>query len=130
LPNSPVISIIDDDASVRKALTSFVRSLGLRACAFASAQEFLTSPRIGDTSCLISDVQLPGMRGLELQGVLRAQSRHVPIIFITAFPNENVRSRAIKAGAVGFLHKPFSDQDLVACLETALKRRDAGTGPP
>ena len=85
---------------------------------------FLQSPCINDTSCVISDVQMPGMSGVELQSLLIAQGHRMPIIFITAFHEERVRARAMKAGAIGFLNKPFSGQTLIECLETALKRRD------
>ena len=121
---APVISIIDDDESVRLATQGLVRSLGYTACTFASAAEFLQSPRMDDTSCVIADVQMPGMSGVELQSLLIAQGRRTPMIFITAFHEESVRARAMKAGAIGFLNKPFSGQTLIECLEMALKRRD------
>jgi FixJ family two-component response regulator len=119
-----VISIIDDDESVRVATQSLLRSLGFTACTFASAADFLQSPRMNDTSCVIADVQMPGMSGVELQSLLIAQGRRTPMIFITAFHEESVRARAMKAGAIGFLNKPFSGQTLIECLEMALKRRD------
>jgi FixJ family two-component response regulator len=124
LPKRPVISIIDDDASIRVATQSLVRSLGFAVCTFASAVDFLQSPCVNDTSCVISDVQMPGMSGVELQSLLIAQGHRVPIIFITAFHEESVRARAMKAGAIGFLNKPFSGQTLIECLDTALQRRD------
>jgi FixJ family two-component response regulator len=124
LSQGPVISIIDDDESVRVATQSLLRSLGFTACTFASAADFLQSPRMNDTSCVIADVQMPGMSGVELQSLLIAQGRRTPMIFITAFHEESVRARAMKAGAIGFLNKPFSGQTLIECLETALKRRD------
>jgi FixJ family two-component response regulator len=122
----PVISIIDDDASVRVATTNLVRSLGFAAHAFASAEEFLLSPRMDDTSCLITDVQMPGMSGMELQSLLTAQGRKTPIIFITAFPEERIRARVLEAGAVGFLSKPFDGGTLIKCIDSALK----GHGSP
>ena len=124
MSQGPVISIIDDDESVRVATQSLLRSLGFTACTFASAAEFLQSPRMDDASCVIADVQMPGMSGVELQSLLIAQGRRTPMIFITAFHEESVRARAMKAGAIGFLNKPFSGQTLVECLDTALKRRD------
>ena len=124
MPKRPVISIIDDDASIRVATQSLVRSLGFAVCTFASAADFLQSPRMNDTSCVIADVQMPGMSGVELQSLLIAQGHRTPMIFITAFHEESVRARAMKAGAIGFLSKPFSGQTLIECLEMALKRRD------
>jgi FixJ family two-component response regulator len=118
-----VISIIDDDASVRIATDRLVRSLGYVTHTFASADEFLRSPQVDTTSCVIADVQMPGMSGLELQDLLRAQGRRLPIVFITAFPEENVRARAIAAGAVGFLTKPFDGATLIKSLEAALMAR-------
>jgi FixJ family two-component response regulator len=126
LPKRPVISIIDDDASIRVATQSLVRSLGFAVCTFASAADFLQSPCVNDTSCVISDVQMPGMSGVELQSLLIAQGHRVPIIFITAFHEESVRARAMKAGAIGFLSKPFSGQTLIECLDTALQRTEGG----
>jgi FixJ family two-component response regulator len=124
LPKVPVISIVDDDESVREATKGLVRSLGYVAATFASSEEFLNSDRLNDTSCLISDVQMPGLNGLELQSRLTAMGRHIPIIFVTAFPKEQVRVRALKAGAFGFLSKPFSDESLIGCLDRALADSD------
>jgi FixJ family two-component response regulator len=120
----PVISIVDDDESVREATKGLVRSLGYVAATFASAEEFLQSDSVRDTSCLISDVQMAGMSGVELQDRLNAAGYHVPIIFITAFPEERIRSRVLKAGACGFLTKPFNDDSLFECLDMALKSQD------
>jgi FixJ family two-component response regulator len=122
LPRVPVISIIDDDASVRVAANRLVRSLGYVAHTFASAKEFLQSPRIHDTWCVIADVQMPGMSGVDLQSLLNAQGRYVPIIFITAFPEESIRTRALEGGAIGFLSKPFDGQVLIECIDRALKK--------
>ena len=126
LQKVPVISIVDDDASVRCATKSLVRSLGLVAYTFSSAEEFLRSPHLGETSCLISDVQMPGMTGVEMQGSLAAAGHRTPIIFITAFPNEVVKERALKAGAICFLHKPFDGQTLIKCLGDALNKPENG----
>ncbi len=125
---APVISIIDDDASVRAATNRLVRSLGYIAHTFASADEFLRSAHLNDTSCVIADVQMPRMSGVELQGVLIAQGISLPIIFITAYPEENIRARAMAAGAVGFLTKPFDGLTLIKCLDKALKRHGGGSG--
>jgi FixJ family two-component response regulator len=122
LAQTPMISIVDDDASVRVATDRLVRSLGYIACSFASAEEFLASSQVHDTSCIIADVQMPGMSGIEMQSHLLAQGRCVPIIFITAFPEEKARTKALNAGAVCFLSKPFNGPTLVAHLDEALKR--------
>jgi FixJ family two-component response regulator len=118
----PVISIIDDDASVRAATNNLVRSHGYSAHTFSSAPDFLQSPHLNDTSCVIADVQMPAMSGVELLILLRTKGHRVPFIFITAFPDEELRARALKAGAVGFLPKPFDGPVLISCLDTALKQ--------
>ena len=130
MPRVPLISIIDDDASVRVATNRLVRSLGYVAHTFASADGFLQSPHVNDTACVIADVQMPGMSGIELQSRLIAEGRSVPMIFITAFPEESIRSRALKAGAICFLSKPFDGTILIECIDIALKRHDVGTVEP
>jgi FixJ family two-component response regulator len=117
-----MISIVDDDESVRKATKVLISSLGYSATAFASAEEFLDSGQVADTTCLITDVQMPGMTGIELQSYLAVTGYKTPVILITAFPNESLRRRALDAGALGFLSKPFRTESLVACLEVALKQ--------
>ncbi len=117
---APAISIVDDDESVRSALSSLLRSLGFVAVPFASAPEFLASRQLKETDCLISDVQLPGMSGLQLQAELIAGGHALPIIFITAFPEDVVRRRAESAGAIGFLIKPFDSEALIGCIKRAL----------
>jgi FixJ family two-component response regulator len=116
-----MISIIDDDPSVREATNGLVRSLGYRTSAFASAEDFLVSDRLNDTSCLITDVQMPGLSGVELQRLLIAQGNRTPMIFVTAFPEEKTRTRVLEAGAIGFLTKPFDDESLIEHLQTALQ---------
>jgi len=125
----PVISIIDDDASVRTATARLLRSTGFCVHAFASAKEFLSSPRLSETSCIIADVQMPGMSGVELQDHLIANGHETPIIFITAFPQERVRQRAMKAGAIDFLSKPFDEPQFLQCVERALMRRQKPAPP-
>ena len=120
----PVISIIDDDVSVRIAISRLVRSLGYLAHAFESGSEFLKSQHVNDTRCVIADVQMPGMTGIELQGLLLAQGSSMPMIFITAFPEESIRARALQDGAVGFLSKPFDGTKLIECIDSALARWD------
>jgi len=117
-----MISIIDDDEAVRAATENLVRSLGFRATTFASAEEFLESPEFQETSCVITDVQMPGMTGVELQSHLRERGLNVPMIFITAFPEERVRRRVNDAGAIGFLSKPFEGCAMIECLEQALRQ--------
>jgi len=120
LHDVPIISIIDDDDSMRCAIKSLVTSLGLRVHTFRSAEEFLQSPCVDDTSCLITDLQMPGLSGIELQGLLVAQARHMPIILVTAFPEERMRNRAMQAGALGFLSKPFESQTLIKLIDKAI----------
>ena len=121
LQHVPIISIIDDDDSMRCALKSLVTSLGLKAYAFASAEQFLQSPHLENTTCLITDLQMPGLDGIELQQSLLAQGRHIPIIFVTAFPEERMRARAMEAGALGFLGKPFDSSTLVELIDKAVE---------
>jgi len=123
-----VISIIDDDASVRAASDNLLTSLGYAVYTFVSAEEFLRSAHLNDTSCVIADVQMPGMSGVDLQARLLTQGHRVPFIFMTAFPEETIRARALKAGAICFLTKPFDRLTLIRCLDTALERRAGGTG--
>jgi FixJ family two-component response regulator len=126
-PTPSVISIVDDDASVRVATDNLLRSLGYTVHTFASAEEFLRSIHFNDTSCVIADVQMPAMSGVELQALVLAQGHRVPFIFITAFPEETIRERAVKAGAICFLTKPFDRLTLIKCLDTALERHAGGT---
>ena len=123
-----VISIIDDDASVRVATHRLLRSLGYTAHTFASADEFLRSSQLNDTSCVIADVQMPGMSGLELQNLLQTQGHRLPIIFITAFPAESVRAQALEAGAACFLSKPFDARTLIKHLDAAVKSHSGRSG--
>ena len=121
MQKTPVISIVDDDEAVRLALRSLVRSLGYVSNVFASAEEFLGSSQLSETSCLISDIQMPGMNGIELQNRLRVLDHCTPIIFVTAFPDERNRARALEAGAIGFLEKPFEGRAMIMLIETALR---------
>jgi FixJ family two-component response regulator len=116
----PLIAVVDDDAAIREAVQSLLRSVGLRAEGFASAQDFLQSGRLQDTACLIVDVRMPRMSGLELQQQLTTAQCPIPVVFITAHSDAETRSRALRAGAVAFLGKPFSDEALLRAVQTAL----------
>jgi FixJ family two-component response regulator len=113
------ISIVDDDASIREALKSLMRSVRFHVDAFASAEEFLASERVDDTACLILDVYLPGMNGFELQSHLKTEGRDIPIIFITAHSDEASRQRALKGGAIDFLSKPVRRDTLLKAIQSA-----------
>jgi FixJ family two-component response regulator len=121
LTTVPVISIIDDDASVRLATDNLVTSLGYVAHTFTSAEEFLLSAEMNDTSCIIADVQMPEMTGIELQSLMRSRGSCVPFIFITAYPEERIRAQVLHAGATCFLSKPFDGRTLIKYLDTALE---------
>lgn len=114
------ISIVDDDPSIRETTTDLMQSAGFKADAFASAENFLASPRLLDTACLILDVRMEGMDGIELQRQLRAKGSHIPVIFITAHSDEQVRGRALREGATAFLLKPFSSQELLLAVRSSL----------
>jgi FixJ family two-component response regulator len=116
-----LISVVDDDESVRRTTTLLVESFGFRAATFESAETFLRSGDLHDTSCLIVDVQMPGMNGLQLQSHLAAAGCGIPIIFITAYESNDSRKRAMQAGAAAFLGKPFSDEQLLQIIRSALR---------
>jgi FixJ family two-component response regulator len=134
-PASPTVFVVDDDASIREALSSLVRSIGLSVETFSSAREFLQHKRAEAPSCLVLDVRLPGMSGIEAQRELAVADNQIPIIFITGHGDIPMSVRAMKAGAVEFLTKPFRDQDLLDAVQQAieqdvetLKLPDCGTG--
>ena len=120
MPKTALTAIVDDDHSVREALTSLVRSLGYRTMAFECAEDLLKSKRRRSFSCVIADVQMPGMTGLELHNRLVASGEPIPTILITAFPDDKARERALQAGVIGYLTKPFSEDDLLACIRSIL----------
>jgi FixJ family two-component response regulator len=122
-----MISIVDDSESVREATKRLLRSLGYGVATFASAEDFLQSDQVNDTSCLITDVQMPGLSGVELQSHLIAQGNRMPTIFVTASTEEKTRARALKAGAIGFLTKPFNVDRLIEYIHMALADRKIGT---
>jgi FixJ family two-component response regulator len=118
----PLLSVVvDDDESVRESLPDLLREFGFAARAFSSAEEFLSSGCLDETSCLILDIAMPGMTGPELQQDLKRRGQEIPIIFITGQRDETVRARVLKQGAAGFLLKPFSDTALLAAINTALQ---------
>ena len=117
---SSVVSVVEDDASVRTATNNLLQSRGYVVHAFASAEEFLQSPDVNETSCVIADVQMSVMSGLDLLLDMRSRGYAAPFIFITAFPDDEVRARALAAGAIGFLAKPFTIPSLIRCLDIAL----------
>jgi FixJ family two-component response regulator len=123
MSEAPLISIVDDDPLARDGIRELVESLGYKGVAFMSAAHFLESGLIAETTCLITDLQMPGLNGLELQEALRSQGYQTPVIFITAFPNEKYRMRAFDNGAVGFLSKPFDEDALIECLNAAIRLR-------
>jgi FixJ family two-component response regulator len=123
-----VIAVLDDDASVRSATVDLLASVGFACEAFETAEAYLQSDVLNRTSCLILDVRMPGLNGLELQRLLTDQHRTLPIIFITSFPDERIRQQAIEGGAICYLPKPYSEEELLGCirlaLETPAPRRD------
>jgi FixJ family two-component response regulator len=129
LPKIRVLSLVDDDASVRKATGRLIKSFGFTVEVFASGEEFLCFGSLRITSCLVLDVQMPGMNGLQLQIHLAAAGYRIPIIFITAHPDEEIRAQALEAGAVAFLTKPFGEEALLKGIRSALKLAEGDTTP-
>jgi FixJ family two-component response regulator len=122
MARAPLISIVDDDDSLRNSLGNLLRSVGLRVQEFASADAFLGSQSGRETACLILDVRMPGMNGLELQRHIVAADWRLPIVFITSHADDDARTRALGAGAVGFLYKPFREQEILDAIDAALRR--------
>jgi FixJ family two-component response regulator len=128
--NQFIVMIVDDDESIRRAARRLIKSYGFPVETFASAEDFLSSGRFHETACLVLDVQMPGLNGLELQSRLITDGHQVPIIFITAFNDENARAQALKAGALGYLVKPFEEADLLTAINVALRRQEIGRQSP
>jgi FixJ family two-component response regulator len=122
----PLITVVDDDEAIREALQSLLRSVGLRAEMFASAEDFWHAGQLQATDCLIVDMRMPRMSGLELQQRLAAAHCPIPVIFITAHGDAETRARALRAGAVAFLDKPFSDEVLLGAVQAALHSSRGG----
>lgn len=120
MTKAPLISIVDDDLSVREATASLLESYGYLTAAFASAEEFLQSDQLAQTSCLVTDVRMPGVNGIDLQARLSDAGHRIPTIFMTAYPEEHMRAAAVRLGALGFLAKPVSEERLILCLKEAL----------
>ena len=120
MANLPLISVVDDDDSVRESLSGLIRSVGFGVMVFASAEEFLTSDRLPDTDCLILDVRMPGINGLDLQRRLATSHCRIPVVFITAHGDEEARQRALNGGAVDYLLKPFSEEALLNAIDATL----------
>ena len=118
----PLISIVDDDEALRTSLDNLVRSVGFRTQGFSSGEAFLTSDHLHDTACLLLDVRMAHMNGLEVQGQIVASNLPIPIIFMTSFADEDVRAKAMAAGAVDFLYKPFSEEILLRAIDKALQQ--------
>ncbi|MCG6206970.1 response regulator [Rhodopseudomonas sp. HC1] len=121
-----IVAVIDDDENVRVAIVALVRSLGYEARGFSSAQNYLESELRNSAACLITDVQMPGLSGLDLHARLLAEGNACPVVFITAFPEERAEARARALGAIAFLSKPFDAQTMVQCIEQALARSARG----
>jgi FixJ family two-component response regulator len=122
MPVVPMISIVDDDDALRNSLDDLIQSIGFRTQGFASAEAFLNSTEAHATACLILDVRMPGMNGLALQHQMVAAEWRIPIIFITSHADDDGRARALEAGAVAFLYKPFREEELLNALTAALKQ--------
>jgi FixJ family two-component response regulator len=128
--NPSIVMIVDDDNSIRKSVRRLMKSYGIAVETFVSAEEFLGSDRLNKTSCLILDVHMPGISGLELQKRLIASGHAIPVIFITAFADDGARAKAMKAGAVGYLAKPFDDEELLNCIRAALDHEGGDASQP
>jgi FixJ family two-component response regulator len=125
MSETPLISIVDDDELARDGIRELVESLGYKTTTFESAEHFLQSSMVGETTCLITDVQMPGLNGLELQEALLSRGHRTPVIVITGYPNEKHRTRALENGAVGYLSKPFDEQTLIEYLMVAIKSQSS-----
>ena len=125
-----IVMIIDDDESMRRAARRLIKSLGFAVETFASAEDFLASGRLNATACLVLDVQMPSLNGLELQSQLFAEGCEIPIVFITAYNDKNAREQALRAGAVSYLVKPFEEADLLNGINLALQRQEISHRSP
>ena len=124
MPNSrPIVAIVDDDEAVGNAIEVLMRSMGLLARAFSSGEEFLRSPELIRTGCLVVDFDMPKMNGLDLHRKLSRLGKEIPTVLITAYPSDDIRARALDAGVICYLPKPFNESDLLNCIQSALDLR-------
>ena len=128
MATKPLISIVDDDASVREGTVDLIQAIGFAAEAFEGANDFLNSDRIDSTSCLVADVRMPEMTGLELHDRLVGAGKTIPTILLTAYPNGQDRERALQAGVICYLAKPYNEDDLLDCIRSALASAAGGCG--
>ena len=126
MPKGPLIAIVDDDESIRDTTKDLLESAGFSAAVFARATRLLNSRRLSQVSCLIADMRMPKMTGLELHQHLVASDRAIPTILMTAYPDERAQAQALKANVVGYLIKPFAADELLACVRRAVQRHDVG----
>jgi FixJ family two-component response regulator len=118
--SAPIVAVVDDDAAVRNAIGVLLRSIGLIAQAFSSGEEFLNSPELSRTGCLVVDFNMPRMNGLDLHNNLSRLGKKIPTVLITGYPNDDIRARALRAGVIGYLTKPFDESDLLNCIQASL----------
>ena len=131
VPNTrPIVAIVDDDDAVGNAIEVLMRSIGLVAQAFSSGEEFLRSPELSRTGCLVVDFDMPNMTGLDLHNNLSRLGKEIPTIMITAYPSDDIRARALQAGIIDYLPKPFDESDLLNCIQAALDRAKGNRGTP
>jgi FixJ family two-component response regulator len=131
VPNTrPIVAIVDDDTAVGNAIEVLMRSVGFIAKAFSSGDEFLRSPELSRTGCLVVDYNMPKMSGLDLHNNLTRLGNEIPTILITAYPSDDIRTRALQAGVICFLAKPFDESDLLNCIQAALDRAKGNGGAP
>src|SRR6201985_1756969 len=128
--SGPIVAIVDDDQAVGNAIEVLLRSIGLVAQAFSSGEEFLRSPELSRTGCLVVDFDMPKMTGLDLHNNLSRLGKAIPTVLITAYPSDDVRARAVQAGIICYLPKPFDENDLLKCIQTALDRTKVSRGGP
>ena len=131
VPNSgPIVAIVDDDEAVGNAIEVLMRSIGLVAQAFSSGEEFLRSPGLSRTGCLVVDFDMPRMNGLDLHNNLSRLGKEIPTVLITAYPSDGIRARALQAGIICYLPKPFDESELLNCIQAALDRATGNRGAP
>ena len=128
--SGPIVAIVDDDNAVGNAIEVLMRSMGLVAQAFSSGEEFLRSPELSRTGCLVVDFEMPKMSGLDLHKNLSLLGKEIPTILITAYPSDEIRARALQAGVICYLRKPFDESDLLNCIQSALDRATGNSGAP